>query len=449
MKIPNPFKITILVIGDIIVLYAALLATLLIRYGLDFNEQFTSQHAGPFSLIFIIWILVFYIAGLYDLRRLRNNLDFLQTLSTTLAVNAFITIALFYLVPALGITPKTNLFIFIAIFALAESWWRHAFNRRASFREGLNRVLILDKSERAHELRETIASNPQIGYAVKLWMNPTELQSPEHLERLVREHGINLIVVPASFKHDETAARLLYELLALGIEVRDISSFYEIVFRKIPIREITESWFIEHAIGERRFYDDLKRGLELVGAIALIVLLVPLELLIALAVRLTSSGPAIYKQIRVGKHGNPFTLYKFRSMKALAPDGSAERNGAQWASTSDPRSTPIGKFLRASHLDELPQLINIAKGDLSFVGPRPERPEIVKKLVEEVPYYEIRSIIKPGITGWAQINYRYDQTTEDVIEKLSFDVYYLKHRSIILDLAIITKTLKSFFINYE
>jgi lipopolysaccharide/colanic/teichoic acid biosynthesis glycosyltransferase len=164
--------------------------------------------------------------------------------------------------------------------------------------------------------------------------------------------------------------------------------------------------------------------------------------LIALLVALTSRGPVIYRQVRVGEKGKPFTLYKFRTMRV-----NAEKDGAQWATKNDARTTPIGGALRTSHLDELPQLWNIIRGDLSFVGPRPERPEFVAKLAARIPYYEARLFIKPGVTGWAQINHRADLTDADVAEKLQYDIYYLKNRSPILDWAIILKTIKSIFVN--
>ncbi len=447
MRLSPPLKIAVLLIGDVLALYAGLITTLIIRYGRDFNEFFFNSHFVPFSFIFPIWLIVFYIAGLYDLPRLRNNLEFLQTLSLTLFVNALITIALFYLIPAFGITPKTNLFLFIGIFALFESVWRRTFNIRASFREGLNRLLLLDKSPRAQEIHTMIAESPQVGYTVKLWLDPETSQ--KELVNLIREHDINLVVVSPHLKHDAATAKMLYEFLSLGIEVRDVPGFYEMVFRKVPVEDISETWFIEHAVGQRKFYDDLKKGLETMGAVILGLALLPLELLITLLIKLTSKGPVIYRQTRVGRNGVPFTLYKFRSMKALSEDGSAEVNGAQWSRTNDPRNTPIGRILRATHLDELPQLINIIRGELSFVGPRPERPEIVAKLIPQIPHYQIRSIIKPGITGWAQINYKKDETPKDVVEKLSYDVYYLKNRSLIFDLAIIVKTLKNFFVNSE
>ncbi|HTY39788.1 MAG TPA: sugar transferase [Candidatus Paceibacterota bacterium] len=444
MKLPAPIKISLLVIGDIAAYYAALLVGLFLRYQNTFIQQFSESHALPFTLMLPLWLAVLYIAGLYDLSKLRNNLDFLKTLFLAIAISGLLTIAIFYLVTTLGIAPKRTLFVFLVVFAIIEAWWRRTFNIRASFREGLSRVLLLDASPRAKELFDELRDHPQMGYDVRLWLKEG-FHDPAHTDfrKLVRDHEINLIVVPAHLKYDAAVTRTLYELMGLGIEIRDVPTFYEMVFRKIPIHDITESWFIDHALGERKFYDDLKRGLEIVGALLLAIILSPLLLLIAILVKLSSPGPVIYSQTRIGKHGRKFTFYKFRSMPALAPDGSAETNGAQWAPFGDKRATPIGRFLRATHLDELPQLWNILRGDLSFVGPRPERPEFVKKLEQEVRFYNARHLITPGITGWAQINYRADTTTTDVEEKIKHDLYYLKNRSLIFDAAIILKTIKS------
>jgi lipopolysaccharide/colanic/teichoic acid biosynthesis glycosyltransferase len=159
-------------------------------------------------------------------------------------------------------------------------------------------------------------------------------------------------------------------------------------------------------------------------------------------IKLTSRGSVIYKQQRIGKNGRVFILYKFRTM---IPE--AESDGPKWAEEQDERVTIIGRFLRRTHLDELPQLINVIKGDLSFVGPRPERPEFVEHLKKKIPYYEIRHLIKPGITGWAQINYKYASSIDDTYEKLQFDIYYIKKRSIVLDILILLKTIKTVFIN--
>jgi len=440
----NRLKIFLLFLGDVAILYASLLIALILRYEKDFWGQFLNYHLLPFTIVFVVWIAIFYIAGLYDLRRLRNNLDFLKTLFLSLFTNAIATVFLFYLIPALGITPKTNLFVFFIIFSAVETLWRRIFNATVSSGEAPNKLILVGNTSTADAVCEIISQNPQLGYEVKKILNEEEAYSAPHaLRELVAENGANLIVVPRHFKNHARIAGSLYELLGSGVEVRDLTNFYELIARKVPLADLEEAWFLENLIGQKKFYDGLKRAWEFFAALIIFVALLPLEALIAIITAISSPGPAIYKQIRVGQDGKNFTFYKFRTMRT-----DAEKDGVKWSDPkNDSRVTFFGKFLRHTHLDELPQLINIMRGELSFVGPRPERPEFVKTLKEEVPYYEIRLLVKPGITGWAQINYRKDTTAEDVGEKLQYDIYYVKNRSIVLDLAIILKTIKTLFVS--
>ncbi|MBI4094480.1 MAG: hypothetical protein HY436_01590, partial [Candidatus Liptonbacteria bacterium] len=255
MRLSSRTKILLLFFGDIAALYAALVAALLIRYGAAaFAEQFVRFHVLPFTLIFPVWLLVFFVAGLYDLPRLRNNIDFAKTLFLTLGVNALLTIAIFYFIPYFTIAPKTNLFLFIAVLALIEIWWRRTFNVRAAFREGLNRVLLLGESPAAAEIIRALKANPQIGYEIAVWLKrgltDPEMQAPH---AIVRRHGVNLVVIPQEVKHNPHLTRIFYELLASGVEVRDLPGFYELVFQKVPTKSIKEVWFLEHRLGERRF----------------------------------------------------------------------------------------------------------------------------------------------------------------------------------------------------
>jgi lipopolysaccharide/colanic/teichoic acid biosynthesis glycosyltransferase len=272
----------------------------------------------------------------------------------------------------------------------------------------------------------------------------TAYTSPELIKSAVHRDNINLIIVPRQLKNETKLVATLYELFGSGVLVNDMASFYEIIMRKVPLADVEETWFLENIAGEVTFYDPLKRAIEFVGALVLGIVLLPFELLIALLVLVTSRGPIIYKQVRVGEKGRHFTLYKFRTMRV-----DAEKDRPQWSTQNDSRTTIIGGALRRSHLDELPQLWNIIAGELSFVGPRPERPEFVAKLEAKIPYYEARLFIKPGVTGWAQINHHADLTDEDVVQKLQYDIYYLKNRSPILDAAIILKTAKSIFVSPE
>lgn len=440
----HKIKTSLLLVGDVLALYFALFITLFLRYGSEFYSQFIDYHFLPFTIIFAIWTAIFYIAGLYDLKRLRNNLDFLKTLGLTLFVNSIIAVFFFYLVRAFGITPKTNLFLFIAIFAVIETFWRRWFNALASSGAAPNRIVLIGNTGSANQIRDLITANPQLGYEIVVQTTEREANEPQALADIVIKNKISLVIIPRHLKNNESLTQTLYELLHRGLEIRDLVNFYELVMRKVPLDDLEEAWFLENLINQQKFYDQLKRAGEFLFALLLEIVLLPLEILIALIIKITSPGPVIYKQVRIGRNGRQFILYKFRTMPT-----DAEKDGAKWADHNDRRATTFGNILRKSHLDELPQLVNIIKGELSFVGPRPERPEFVKILKEKIPYYEIRLLVKPGVTGWAQINYHKDTTPEDVKEKLQYDIYYIKNRSIILDLAIILKTIKSFFVNPE
>jgi exopolysaccharide biosynthesis polyprenyl glycosylphosphotransferase len=432
----------LLFLGDILALYAALFLTLAARYGTGLYKEFADVHFAPFTIIFVPWLLVFYIAGLYDLRRLRNNLDFLKTLALSLVTNAAVAVLFFYLIPAFGIAPKTNLFIFLVVFAVVETYWRRFFNRLTESGEAPNKVVLVGTGPSAKEIAATVRENPQLGYAITAELTGEEAsRTPAAIERAAREYSANLVAVPRELKRKGSLALVLYRLFGRGISVIDLDSFYEVVMRKVPLADIEETWFLENIESTARFYDPFKRAIEFLAALVIGIILLPLEILIAIIVKLTSPGPVIYRHMRVGQHGREFTFYKFRNMRV-----DAEREGARWATPNDTRATPFGKFLRKTHLDELPQLWNIIKGDMSFVGPRPERPEFVIKLKEQIPFYEVRLLVRPGVTGWAQINHRADLTPDDVKQKLQYDIYYLKNRSPVLDLAIVLKTLKSIFV---
>ncbi len=445
MNFKNASRTFTLLLCDIAFLYLALFATLIIRYGNDFYGQFVEIHFFPFTIIFAIWVVIFYIAGLYELRRLQNGLDFMKVLGFTIFINSVIAVFFFYLIPIFGITPKTNLFVFMVIFACAELLWRRSFNQLIATGEAPNRGLLVGEGNTADTLYNVIHASPHLGYEIKLRIREDEAYGhPERLQALVLEHKLNFVVIPRHLKNNPSLNKILYGLLAHGVEVRDLISFYELILRKVPVADLEESWFLENLVNQQKFYDPLKRAWEFLGALTIGIVLLPIELLVAILIKLTSRGPVIYQQLRVGKNGARFTLYKFRTMYE-----NAETRGPQWADPNDLRATPLGKILRYAHIDELPQLLNVVKNEISFVGPRPERPEFVETLKEKIPYYEIRHLVKPGITGWAQINYKYGASVEDSYEKLQFDIYYLKNRSLVLDLAIIVKTLKSFFVNQQ
>lgn len=429
-------------IGDIAIFYASLFVALLIRVEPTLSTSLIALHLTPFTLILFFWVLIFYISGLYDVPRMRNGTDFFSTLFISILVNVFIAIGFFYTFPVFGIAPKTTLLFFVVTFFIFEVLWRRGFNRYIATQKDKLGVLLLGNTTTSTEILRLINSHPHLGY-VSVGHFPHAISSEQLRAFLQNTDGL-VVTLSETFSHDKTIASILADAVVSGIEVHSEILFYEELVRQVPLANVTPSWFFDTQFSKQTLYDQFKRTFELIGAVLLQIILLPLELCIALLIRITSRGPVFYRQARVGKHGNVFQIYKFRSMRV-----DAEAAGAQWSGgANDPRVTLFGKFLRHSHLDELPQLLNIIRGEVSFVGPRPERPEIIAKLTPEIPFYHMRHMVTPGITGWAQINFKKDQTIDDVKRKLEYDFYYIKHRSFLFDIAIIVRTVKSLFINH-
>ncbi len=260
------------------------------------------------------------------------------------------------------------------------------------------------------------------------------------IESICREHDVAEVVVADGAMQNPGDVRAALTCLRLGCRVTDETTFYEAMYQEVPVSHITPTWFLNADLkGQLREHAVSKRVFDLVVSAVGLALCAPLLPLIALVIKLSGSGPVLYSQRRVGKAGRVFTLYKFRTMRA-----DAESGGSMWAGANDPRVTGVGKWLRKTRLDELPQLWNILRGEMSVVGPRPERPEFVAPLSGLIPYFDQRHLIKPGLTGWAQINHGYGATIGDARQKLQYDLYYIKHTSLELDLIILLRTFGTF-----
>ncbi len=437
-------KKLILLVGDIAVLYLALFLTLLLRYGDRWPIQW-HNHFIPFTIVYFFALIVFYIIGLYDITLARNNLYFFIILAKALVINAAAAIGFFYFIPYFGIAPKTNLFINLIIFAAFFTAWRQMYNHFIKREALLNNVLMLGQNQEAKELIGYIRDNPQLGYRIKKVAEIEEVKILYDLIETLIQEKIQVVVTTINPYKNTNLVRNLYQCLPLKITVADLPTFYEKITGKIPVSAIEEIWFLENLMTERKtFFEGIKRITDIVFTFILGLVTLILTPLIFLLIKLDSPGPVFLRQKRVGRDNRIFEIIKFRSMFALAPDGSAEKNGAQWSKKKDERVTRVGKFLRKTRLDELPQLWNVLKGDMSFVGPRPERPEFAfsNELLAQIPFYQIRHAIKPGLTGWAQIKYPYAASVEDNLQKLQYDLYYIKNRSFIFELAIILKTIK-------
>ncbi|MEK7516454.1 MAG: sugar transferase [Patescibacteria group bacterium] len=432
-NIREKIKQVILLCGDLILLYLALAATLMLRYGQQFFAENWNDHFVPFTIVFTMWVVIFYIQGLYDLERAKTNIAFFRTFGESLAVATALAVGLFYLIPAFGIAPRTNLaIVLLAVFVLLSAW-RIAWNAFLATRKRM-RVLFLGEGAETDELIKKLQDEPQLGYEVAGVLSPTDALPDE----IFLPGRADLIVFTPTLLALPHASRKLYGALVSQAQLVDLVSFYEDVQKRIPLSELSEAWFLQNLRDAgKRLTDISKRALDGALGIALALLLLAVTPLVAVAVWLDDHGPLTYTQRRIGKNGRPFSIVKFRTMKR-----DAEGDGAQFAMPKDPRVTRVGHFLRRTRIDELPQVWNILRGDMSFVGPRPERPEFVMELTGAMPFYPVRHLVKPGLTGWAQINFPYANSLETNLKKLQYDLYYLKHRSLLLDLTILLRTLK-------
>ncbi len=427
----------LLLLGDIAVLYLALFLTLLVRYGKGFDNKL-DVHILPFSFIFIIWILVFYITNLYELGLSKNNLEFFSTFLYSVAANSAISIAFFYLVPFFGITPKTNLLIFVALIIILGSLWRYGFNKLIAQSGYKNNTLIIGVSPQSQDLYDFLLANPQLGYGVLGIIDVEDSTVPNILENLIRQKRVSTLVLEPSTYKIPQIIDVFYRLLGFKINFYNLSDFYERVTGKVPLGAIDQTWFLGNlSEGSKRGYETAKKIFDLIFSSIFGVISLTLYPFIILAIKLDSPGSVFYRQLRRGRAGKNFIMLKFRTMIKDAESS----NGAVWAQQNDNRITRVGKFLRKTRLDELPQLWNILHGEMSFVGPRAERPEFHKELEEKIPFYDERYLIKPGLSGWAQIKFRYGASIKDAAEKLQYDLYYIKNRSFLLDLGIVLKTI--------
>lgn len=442
-------RITIffLALGDLALLYGALFAALFLRYAPSQDFDFMIRlHLLPFLFVFILWLFVFGSLGLYDIRFMKNGKVFFYRLIRAIFTNIVLTIPIFYLLPSLELEPRRNLLLIAIISTIFIFIWRYLFNLLI-IKTPAYRVLFFGISPEAIELVENLLKYPHFGQkpVAFLSMNDAPIMRPlpipyfarEHdLPRIIRDYSIDTIVIFSEVKENKTLVSMLFKALPMGVGIIEFTAFHEMITGKIPASIIAEVWFLENLIGiKKRFYDFSKRALDLVGAALAMIPFFLLYPFIALAIKLDSRGPVLFRQNRVGKNGALFSLIKFRSMV----EGAEAMAGIK-GEGKDMRHTRVGRFLRKSYLDELPQIFNVVKGEMSFVGPRPERPEYVDELKKRIPFYEMRLLVPPGITGWAQINMENDASVEDAPEKMQYDLYYIKNRSLILDLLILLRT---------
>lgn len=441
-------KIALLILGDLVSLFSALYAVLLLRYPGHLYDKELLEHLIAFGVIFAFWIVLLGAFGFYELRFARNRRIFLYRLLRVMATNTVLAIVIFYLFPFFTIEPRRNLLLIAILSTIFIFVWRSLFNL-CIIRASAARVLFLGINAETRTLADYLLSHPQLGQRPVAFIShdtlpPASLPlpyftlDPPQFSGLVRDLKAESAVVSPEMKGDRAVLTALFSVIPLGITTIDFAPFHEMLTGKIPLSLIGEAWFLENLIGiRRRGYEFAKRGIDVLLALAIGIALAVSFPFIALAIVLESPGPVFFRQQRVGRNGKIITLFKYRSTyRSTAPASDTERTKKEHGVY-----TRIGRMLRASYMDEIPQIINILKGEMSFIGPRPERPEYVAELKEKIPFYAMRLLVQPGISGWAQINMEDDAAVEDAPEKMQYDLYYVKNRSFILDLLIMIRTL--------
>jgi sugar transferase (PEP-CTERM system associated) len=379
---------------------------------------------------------------LYDSSKIEQKMDQAFRMLFVLGLVALVLGGVIYEFP--DFLPGNNSAIFgVLILAISLFCWRSAYGWlvcQPFFRE---RVYVLGTGDRAQRLVSGLR-RPGLGIEVVGWTGNIEGELTleavgDHLAGLAKERGVHRVIVAMPNRRGTIPVQQLLTLRLAGVKVEEATSWLEKLNGRIEVEQLYPSWFI-FAEGFRfsTINRILRRIVNFIAAFCGLVLALPVIPLVALAVKMSSKGPVFYRQERVGRGSETFYCYKFRTMRQ---DAEAD-TGATWAADDDPRITKVGKYLRLLRLDEIPQLWCVLKGDMHFVGPRPERPEFVKWLSREIPYYNLRHVVRPGITGWAQVQYKYGNTLEDAREKLQYDLFYIKNASIGLDLLIMFHTVK-------
>ncbi|HYK19956.1 MAG TPA: TIGR03013 family XrtA/PEP-CTERM system glycosyltransferase [Pyrinomonadaceae bacterium] len=442
----------LLILAEAALVYGAIISAVYLRVGAEDApvELIIKNGYLKAAIATFFCLAAFYLFDLYDFLVMHDRRELVLRLVQALGL-AWIALAFsFYAFPDLKFGRGISLIALPLALALMVSWRVsiHWFLGHPDFGE---RILIVGSGDSAVELAREVLERPDAGYRIvgfvgteahllgKSLINPRVIGMTEELDNIVKRENIDRIVVAMGERRGQFPTDKLLQLSLAGqVTIEEGASFYERVTGRVSLNMLRPSWLIFTGRGRQAKIASLLRFtvhwlVALLGA----VLSLPLVLIAAILIKLDSRGPVFYKQERVGKNGRAFTLTKFRSMRV-----DAEQDGPVWASKGDARTTRVGRILRKARIDEIPQFWNILKGEMSFVGPRPERPHFVAQLADEIPYYEQRHLIAPGLTGWAQIKYPYGASMEDARQKLQYDLFYIKNQGLILDAIIIFETIK-------
>jgi sugar transferase (PEP-CTERM system associated) len=441
-----PVRTVVLFGVEALIICASFLLATFLQFGPDSSLVLGYQY-GFYKIlgVTLLGLMTSHYLDLYDMQRLTSGAETYFRVLIVLGTMSFAISALGFVSPKFMM--GNNVFLLGLIFlSIGLMCWRWAYSwlvKQPYLRE---KVYVLGSGQRAQRLIQGLRRRSELGMEVVAWNGSADDWMPSrdaiaaNLMEMTDNRRIDRVIVAMSDRRGITPMKELLDLRIRGVKVEDATSLLEKISGKIEIDELYPSFLIfSEGFRHNALFMLVRRIITTLIALALLLIILPIIPLIALAIKLSSPGPVMYKQKRVGRRGWIFHCYKFRTMRQ---DAEAD-TGPTWAGDDDPRITSVGRFLRKARLDEIPQLWNVLKGDMGFIGPRPERPEFVEWLTQEIPYYPLRHTIRPGLTGWAQVSYQYGNTVEDSKEKLQYDLYYIKNLSLGLDLLITFLTVKT------
>jgi sugar transferase (PEP-CTERM system associated) len=442
----------LLLLAEAAVLFGAIMGAVYLRLGTEDarNELFLKHGFLKAGLATGYCLMAFYFYDLYDFLVMHDRRELVLRLVQALGLGWVALAITFYGFPHLMLGRGVSLVALPLALSLMVGWRLliHWFLGHPQIGE---RILVVGSGDNAIEIAREILGRKDAGYRIvgfvdnepallgKSLLNPKVIGLSRDLDQIVQRENVDRIVVSMGERRGQFPTNeLLHLSLGGGVSIEEGASFYERLTGRVSLDMIRPSWLIFSGRGRQAriaglFRDVMHRLVALIGGL----LSLPIALITMILIKIESPGPVLYKQERLGKNGKPFTIMKFRSMRM-----DAEKEGPVWASTGDDRATRIGRVIRKIRVDEIPQFWNILRGEMNFVGPRPERPHFVSQLAQEIPYYEQRHLIAPGLTGWAQIKYPYGASIEDARQKLQYDLYYIKNQSLVLDAIILFETIK-------
>lgn len=440
--------------GDILCITLSIAAAAFLRLGMDVGYEYVLANRYALLTSLVVYLLIFYIGGMYERQIIARKEGLLLPALISVGIGMVLIMVIFYaqfeLLIGRGVLFLAGFFTFLSTCGL-----RYLYRAVAGYSFFVKNALVVGEGKDAASIIRLINEAGEPSYRLLGVVTHTKGEPGDLLESvpiignigtlrdLVNHYGIETLIVATSMTREPKLLRVLRPLRYAGIEILDYASFYEQIAQEIPLDHIDDEWLLHAAMNSSRIHIiKLKRIMDVTVAVIGLIVSSPICLLTALAVRMDSKGALLYRQRRAGLDGKEYWVLKFRTMR---PDAE-QQSGAVWAGKHDTRVTRVGGFLRKSRIDEIPQLVNVLRGEMSLVGPRPERPEFIEALAESIPFYQERLMVPPGITGWAQICFPYAASIKAARRKLQFDLYYIKHMSLSMDLVILLRTFKTILV---